>query len=202
MIVKSGKSVLTAFISYAVLVLIIFLLNSFFQWSLALSVSATIMLLVPFVLRSNYNYFDFKLKNFLKGLLISVIIVLIYIAVLRVYSHYSDKGFGFDDLSLSFILIQLLLIAIPEEIFFRGFLQREFGNNIKAVVLVSFLFALAHLITVCGTGKVSFSGCNQNALTFFPSLVMGYLYISTGTLWSSIAFHFLANITHILMKVS
>jgi membrane protease YdiL (CAAX protease family) len=39
-------------------------------------------------------------------------------------------------------------------------------------------------------------------LTFFPSLVMGYLYRVTGTLWASIIFHFLANIVHIALVLS
>ena len=188
-------------LSYVLLVISIFLLNTFFEGGLALSVSATLMLLIPFFFKADYDYFNFKLDGFIRGLIILLLILVAYIAVLKGYTLYSNKEFGLRDFTISFILVQFLLIAIPEEVFFRGFLQKSFGNTIKAVFFVSFLFAIAHLITVCGTGRVSSLGCGQNALTFFPSIVMGYLYVKTETLWSSIIFHFLANLTHILIKI-
>ena len=188
-------------LSYILLVISIFLLNTFFEGGLALSVSATLMLLIPFFFKADYDYFNFKLDGFIRGLIISLLILLVYIALLKGYTLYSNKEFGLRDFTVSFILVQFLLIAIPEEVFFRGFLQKSFGNTIKAVFFVSILFAIAHLITVCGTGRVSLLGCGQNALTFFPSIVMGYLYVKTETLWSSIIFHFLANLVHILVKI-
>jgi membrane protease YdiL (CAAX protease family) len=90
-----------------------------------------------------------------------------------------------------------LLVALPEEVFFRGYLQQKLGNTLKAIIVVSLLFALAHFVTLCLGGAHGLSVCSQAVLTFFPSLVMGYLYMSTGTLWASIIFHFLANIVHI-----
>jgi membrane protease YdiL (CAAX protease family) len=44
--------------------------------------------------------------------------------------------------------------------------------------------------------------CSQAILTFFPSLVMGYLYTTTETLWASIIFHFLANLVYISVGLS
>jgi len=77
----------------------------------------------------------------------------------------------------------------------------EFGNDYRALIIVSILFAVAHLLIVCATNG-GLSVCIQNGLTFFPSLVMGYLFMKTRTLWSSIFFHFLANILHIIIKIS
>ena len=75
------------------------------------------------------------------------------------------------------VLIQLLLIALPEEVFFRGYLQstidklvgsdrKVFGVdfNVKSTFLVSALFAIGHFITIPNPARLA---------VFFPSIVFG-----------------------------
>jgi membrane protease YdiL (CAAX protease family) len=184
-------------IIYIALISLIFLMKYLISWSLAATVSAFLMLAVPFILKNDMRDLRWDPRGLLTGIAVTIVILLIYIAVLAGYGLYAGKSLTFNKLSYSFVLIQLLLVALPEEVFFRGYLQQKLGNTVKGVIAVSLLFALAHFVTLCLGGGHGLSVCSQAVLTFFPSLVMGYLYMSTGTLWASIIFHFLANIVHI-----
>ena len=86
------------------------------------------------------------------------------------------------------LLYQLAVISFPEEVYFRGFLQEELGNTLRAVVIVSALFSLTHL------PQFVFHGDPRSLLTFFPSLVMGFLYWRTSNLLPSTLFHFFSNV--------
>ncbi len=188
-------------LSYLLLILSVFILKHFLDSGTVFSISAALMLLIPFLVNTEYNYFNFNSPGFFKGVLLSLGVLAVYLLVLISYGLISGKHPGIREAGYSFFLIQLVLVAIPEEVFFRGYLQKELGNDYRAVIAVSFLFAIAHLVIVCATTG-GLGVCIQNGLTFFPSLVMGYLYLKTKTLWSSIFFHFSANILHILIKFS
>lgn len=87
------------------------------------------------------------------------------------------------------ILMQIFLVALPEELFFRGFLQGSFvkhGLSLwLSVVLTNIIFALGHLAN-------SFSPARL--LTFFPGLIFSYLINKNKSLLSPILFHAACNI--------
>ena len=95
------------------------------------------------------------------------------------------------------LLGQLLVIALPEEAFYRGYLQTAldeawpkrksiFGAQIGWGLLVtSVLFAVGHYITVRDPNRLA---------VFFPSLVFGWLRARTGGVGAPIAFHAMSNI--------
>lgn len=188
-------------LSYVLFLITVFILKYLLDPGTVFSISAALMLLIPFLLKADRNYFYFNTRGFIRGVVISLAILAVYLAVMVVYGLISGKAPGIRETGATFFIVQLLLVAIPEEVFFRGYLQSELGNNYRAIILVSILFAIAHLVIVCATSGNP-GVCVQNALTFFPSLVMGFLYLKTKTLWSSIFFHFSANIVHILLKFS
>lgn len=97
-------------------------------------------------------------------------------------------GISFTLPYLMTVVFQLLAVSLPEEAFFRGYLQETVGNNLKGVVAVSMLFSIAHLPGFIINGDVN------SVLTFFPSLVMGYLYMRTSNILPCIIFHLFANI--------
>jgi membrane protease YdiL (CAAX protease family) len=187
---------------YIVLILLIFFMKRFISWPYVLSISALFMLSAPLILKTDMSNLRWDIRGVTVGIAVSLAVLLIYIAVLAGYGSYFGRPLIFNKLSFSFILMQLLLVALPEEVFFRGYLQQQLGNTIKGVVVVSLLFALGHFVTLCLGGDHSFSVCSQAILTFFPSLVMGYLYTTTETLWASIIFHFLANLVYISVGLS
>lgn len=90
--------------------------------------------------------------------------------------------------SFSEIVYLFFAVAIPEEIFFRGFIQEELGNTTKAIFLTSLLFSIAHL------PNMIFENNFLYILTFLPSIVMGWLYMKTSNILPSIFFHFFADL--------
>lgn len=95
------------------------------------------------------------------------------------------------------VLGQLLGIALPEEAFYRGYLQTALdrawprtrtilGAQLGLGVLVSSaLFAIGHYLTEPAPGRLA---------VFFPSLLFGYLRARTGGIGAPMAFHALCNL--------
>lgn len=92
---------------------------------------------------------------------------------------------------------QLLVIALPEEAFYRGYLQtalddalpkrvRVLGAEVgPSILLASAVFALGHLATELDANRLA---------VFFPALLFGWLRARTGGVGAGIAFHALANL--------
>lgn len=92
---------------------------------------------------------------------------------------------------------QLLLIALPEEAFYRGYLQTRLDEALPwrvnvagarvgvGLLVTSAIFALGHVATVRDPARLA---------VFFPSLVFGWLRARTGGVGSSVVFHALCNI--------
>jgi membrane protease YdiL (CAAX protease family) len=95
------------------------------------------------------------------------------------------------------VIGQLLVIALPEELFYRGYLQttledafpkkrRVLGAEVGAgVLLSSAIFALGHLLTEPQPGRLA---------VFFPSLVFGWLCARTRGIGAAILFHAACNL--------
>lgn len=104
---------------------------------------------------------------------------------------------------IGWLFYQFMYVAIAEEVFFRGYLQ----NNVLrlaqplssrrprlrqwlSVVISATCFALAHVVV---------HGRTAEALTFLPGLVLGWLFIRTGSLLAPILFHGMANVCYVLI---
>ena len=99
--------------------------------------------------------------------------------------------------TLNEILGQVALIALPEEVFYRGYLQTRLddawprrvtvlGASLGPSILVtSAIFAVGHLLTIHDAGRLA---------VFFPSLVFGWLRARTGGVGASIVFHASCNL--------
>jgi hypothetical protein len=88
-------------------------------------------------------------------------------------------------------IIQVFIVAFPEELFFRSYLQERFGAlwqkesiPILAILCSNGLFALSHLV-----GDFHFS----RLLTFFPGLVFAWLWWKTKNLIYPVFYHGLCN---------
>lgn len=94
------------------------------------------------------------------------------------------------------ILSNLILTSIPEEGFYRGFIQRTFSSYFKdvrlgnalALILTSLLFSLSHIYWSPNLGVLAF--------TFLASLLYGSVYLFSGKIESAILCHFLFNLIH------
>ncbi len=86
--------------------------------------------------------------------------------------------------------IIMLAVGIGEETLFRGYIQtdmmRKYGN-LPALLVASLIFAAIHIVMLISGQEVSPLSIFN---IFLASLVMGYLYIITGSICASIGFHF------------
>jgi membrane protease YdiL (CAAX protease family) len=92
---------------------------------------------------------------------------------------------------------QLLVIAFPEEAFYRGYLQSRLdeawaprwhvlGAKVGPGLFVgAAIFALGHLATIAVPARLA---------VFFPALVFGWLRARTGGIGASVAFHTFCNL--------
>jgi membrane protease YdiL (CAAX protease family) len=96
------------------------------------------------------------------------------------------------------IISNMFLVVIPEEAFFRGFLQRELSTQIgrgilgKTVGIVgaSIVFTLFHLAWTASPAML--------ALVFVAGIIYGLIYELSGFLEGSIICHFAVNLLHML----
>lgn len=97
---------------------------------------------------------------------------------------------------------QLVVIALPEEAFFRGYLQtsldrawpprlRILGADVGPGLLVSAaIFALGHLLTIRHPARLA---------VFFPALIFGWLRARTGGVGTGVLFHAACNLFSALL---
>lgn len=95
------------------------------------------------------------------------------------------------------VLGQLFVIALPEEAFYRGYLQtaldhkwkprwKLLGANVGPSLFVSAaLFAVGHFMTEVHPNRLA---------VFFPALVFGWLRARTGGIGAGVAFHAMCNL--------
>jgi uncharacterized protein len=102
-------------------------------------------------------------------------------------------------------LSALVVTAIPEEIFFRGYLmerlervwpprRRLFGAKVGlALVVSSALFAIAHVAVIPNPVRLA---------VFFPSLVFGWMWSRTGSIAVGALFHAACNVLMLVLQAS
>jgi len=110
-------------------------------------------------------------------------------------------GLGAVGGALLDMTIGLFAVALPEEVFHRGYLMgaldrrwpprtQIFGVMMgRGAIISSALFALGHLVAFAQPVRLA---------TFFPALVYAWLWRKSGSLWAPALFHFASNL---LMQV-
>lgn len=99
---------------------------------------------------------------------------------------------------INLVLVQLLLVALPEEVFYRGYLQSRLDTligrevrvlgvsvNLTSMVVTSALFAIGHVVTVPAPSRLA---------VFFPSLLFGWMRRATGGILAPVIFHAACNL--------
>ncbi|HWN72129.1 MAG TPA: CPBP family intramembrane glutamic endopeptidase, partial [Haliangium sp.] len=93
--------------------------------------------------------------------------------------------------------VQLVVVALPEELFFRGFLlellerawppaRRFLGGGLgRALIVSSLMFALIH---------VPREGDVRTLVTFFPGLLFGWMRSATGSILAPVLAHASSNV--------
>ncbi|TXD38939.1 CPBP family intramembrane metalloprotease [Lujinxingia vulgaris] len=111
---------------------------------------------------------------------------------------------------LLWALTHLLLVALPEEVFYRGYLQTRLAQRLRdehdqprqflglslANWLTSALFALGHLLVPVGGAIIA-----SRAAVFFPSLIFGWMRERSGSIIAPTIFHACANMMVLIVSV-
>ncbi len=136
----------------------------------------------------------------------ALVVMPLFLAGWRVlYSVYAGEAPSpsFPARPASFVLWQFAAVAVPEEVFFRGFAQdrlnrlfprrwRFLGAEIgPGLFMASALFALAHF---------AMRPRPVELLVFFPGLLFGLFRERSGSLVSPAAAHFTANVVFLALQ--
>lgn len=169
----------------------------------------TVVLIYPPVImgmlqKKSMAYWDCTVPILKQALLNFMWVSLVLFPLSLVGNHFYQKIFfdaQYHAAELPHFLVyvgtQIFLIALPEEFFFRGYLQQNF-NEVwpatrkflgvpfgRAQIFTAIIFALSHsLIAVAW----------WHAFIFFPALVFGWLREKTGTIWAGVLFHAACNV--------
>ena len=144
-------------------------------------------------------------KSIARSLLAIIVLFPAYVAGFYVYMRYAynlrlsfpTAGLFRQPQTLLFILNMLLMVAIPEEIFYRGYLQSELRRCDKRTVnlfgvragmsflIVNALFAAGHLIVLPDIARLA---------VFFPGLVFSWLREKDDNIAGPVVFHWLSDV--------
>jgi membrane protease YdiL (CAAX protease family) len=98
---------------------------------------------------------------------------------------------------LPFLIVHLGIVALPEEWFFRGYLQTRLDTRLGTpwrilgadlgwgFILSALFFALLHPILLPGAFRL---------LVFFPALLFGYLRARSGNIGAAVVIHATSNL--------
>lgn len=124
--------------------------------------------------------------------------------LLAPYSREASFQFRLPDRFPEWIIDQLFVVALPEEFFYRGYLQRRLrlsfpgGREVFGVRLgpafwvTAVLFALGHL-AIFQAWRLA---------VFFPALLFGWLREKTDTVVGAAIFHAVCNLTVLVLEAS
>lgn len=155
-----------------------------------------VILLVKIMEKSKpFSYLQLH-HNFRKGLKwtgwISLALMFYFVINLIVFKNNIDFQIGFNGW-----LNTILLVGITEEIVFRGFLLRKLMDSFKfwiANTITALLFVSIHFPIWFYKGLFEFPYILNSILTVFMlSIIFGFVYKKSKSLWSVIIIHSLYN---------
>ena len=158
--------------------------------------------------KTNENKYDgFNIKTFLRSLKDKKVILLILLTLIinvvcfviaklclpEYIEHVGARVDGILDLaSVPRLFLELVVLALGEEIAWRAFLQKQTSKImpfVPSLILTSALFALGHFNF--GTPIIVFYDL---LFVFIDSLVYGIIFKVSDNAWCSFSAHFLANL--------
>jgi membrane protease YdiL (CAAX protease family) len=140
------------------------------------------------LLQSGFRHVLFKM------LILTALGVLILL-LLSLSLHIITIDLKFPSITPIYLIANLFFVTIPEEAFFRGFLQRELEGYLQTKWAAPFsIFAVSLLFVIMHFGFIR--DFQFLLLSFIASLIYGTIYSLTRAIESSIFCHFLFNIIH------
>lgn len=155
--------------------------------------------------KESFDFFEKNLSQVFYSLKILLLTVLVIFPLLFFFNHFFQKVIFHADYHSAIkstslwtvFFFHTLVVAFPEEFFFRGYLLKRFqqyfqdqkmflGVRVGAgFFLTAFIFAISHSLITLRWWHFSI---------FFPALVFGWLREKTNGLVAPILFHALSNV--------
>ena len=169
------------------------------SWFNLLGTFLVIWIFMEYVEKQKFTEIGFHIKNRIKDILIGIILgaLIMGAGYLLLYFwgeiQFERVLFNFTDLTL--IFLHFLIVALVEEVLFRGYILRNLMISFDkyiALIVSSCLFSLMH-------------GFNPNISSFslmglfLAGMLLGTTYIFTKNLWFPIALHFSWNLFQSLL---
>ncbi len=209
--IRQGKQ---PFIIYAIVMLVIFAASRLAALRPQLGlITAALFLYVPilllFIKKQQPSRYGIGGKGMIKSigraLLLAVIVFPIYTAGFYLYMghlygiHVTLQGVhaALNRSLLRVALNGLLMVAIPEEVFYRGFMQSELrrgdGRRVRmlgaglggSVLITNALFAAGHLVVIPDIARLA---------VFFPGIAFSWLRERDDNIAGAVVFHWLSNL--------
>jgi membrane protease YdiL (CAAX protease family) len=172
------------------------------------TVAAAIQLYVPLFLAGRRGItrksLGLTMSRWKEDLLLTAVLALITTVPFAIGHHFwmttlygRDFRLAFPDDFAEKVLTQIFVVALAEELFYRGYLQERlqrlwpakrklFGAPFgAAIVVAAVVFALAHFV---GEYRIDRLG------PFFPALLFGLMRARTGTIIGAISYHAYCNL--------
>jgi hypothetical protein len=160
--------------------------------------AATIVVVFPLFVLAYFAFYEVACKSQLLAHLVPHNMCSTYGGLAGIHAPILTwSGSAPGTLSVEFCLVQMVVVALPEELFFRGFLlhllekrypptRRLLGGGIgRALVLSAIAFALIHLPKESDPRALA---------TFFPGLIFGWMRSSTRSILAGTITHGSSNI--------
>ncbi len=139
------------------------------------------------------------------GIIFPVYCIGFYLSMRYIYHldiGFPGEAFLYEPHTLLFVVNLLLMVAIPEEVFYRGYIESELRQKDKRTIrlfgvrtgasffIVNMLFAAGHLVLVPDIARLA---------VFFPGLVMSWLREKDDNIAGSVVFHWLSDVLAFLL---
>lgn len=131
-----------------------------------------------------------KLKEFIAGIILGPLIMSIGYFLLILSEEIFFIKVNFDVKELMILIITYTIVAITEEVVFRGYILKNLMssfNKYTALIVTSIIFSIAHGLNP-NIDLLSFLNL------FLAGIVCGLSYVYTKNLWFPIAIHFSWNL--------
>ncbi|MDB5259859.1 MAG: hypothetical protein JWN37_90 [Candidatus Nomurabacteria bacterium] len=153
-------------------------------------------------MKSPQVFFMFSTKDLVFLLPITICAFIIFFAI-NYFLKFGVIGLNRKNLSKLHIIILYagLLIAVPEEIIFRGFVQTYFYSILDApnsIILSSLFFGLAHVLNGAKGFRLTEWNWKLVTMTFMAGMFLGFSFYVTGSLVVPVVLH---TLFIIVMKV-
>lgn len=169
--------------------------------------SATVLLYFPLIFltlkREPIDFIDRTAQEWKRSLSLFALVVIVVMPLFLLGAHSYEKLFfhrgyhpAFFYKPVIYFSFQLFLVALPEEFFFRGWLQSFLNKHFSkkwrllgtpfglSLPLTALIFAFSHSLITLQWWHFSI---------FFPALLFGWLREKTGSITTPILFHATSN---------